>query len=60
MEYESCEKEQKQAMAQLVEEYTSQLEEKESRALTIAVTHLGSSFCIERSNGFLDWLKKRK
>ena len=41
------------------EEYIKQLNEKEKMALKIAQEHLGSSFNIERSIGFLQWKKER-
>ena len=49
------EKEEKQKM----EEYISQLTEVEKIAYEIAKEHLGSSFNIQRSNGFKEWLKKK-
>jgi hypothetical protein len=50
------EKEEEQKM----EEYISQLTEVEKIAFEIAKEHLGSSFNIRRSNGFKEWLKKKK
>ena len=42
-----------------IEEYISQLTEVEKIAYEIAKEHLGSSFNIQRSNGFKEWLKKK-
>ena len=41
------------------EEYVKQLNEKEKMALNIAKEHLGSSFNLEKSIGFLQWKKCR-
>jgi hypothetical protein len=40
------------------QEYIQQLSTKETKALKIAQEHLGSSFNIEKSIGFIKWLKK--
>ena len=40
-------------------EYYDQLSEKEKQAFEIAKRMLGSSFCIEKSIGYLDWIKKK-
>ena len=42
----------------LVEQYVASLTEKERAAYSIAKSHLGSSFSMEKSNGFLQWRKK--
>jgi len=42
----------------LVQNYMSTLSEKELKAYHIAKDHLGDSFQIEKSNGFLTWVKK--
>jgi len=42
----------------LVEKYITSLNAKEYKAYLIAKSHLGSSFSIEKSVGFLQWLKK--
>ena len=39
------------------QKYLESLNEKEYSAYLIAKEHLGSSFCIEKSNGFLKWKK---
>lgn len=41
-------------------EYLSGLDEKNRKGYEIAYDHLGSSFNISRSNGFKNWLSKRK
>ncbi len=43
----------------LHDEYLAQLSEKEKLAYEIAKSHLKSSFSLERSIGFCEWLKKR-
>ena len=43
----------------LVDEYITTLNEKEFKAYLIAKDHLGDSFQMEKSNGFLEWLKTR-
>ena len=40
--------------------YCAQLTEKEKQALDIAKRMLGSSFCLEKSIGYLEWLAKKK
>ena len=42
----------------LVELYLYSLSEKEYKAYLIAKEHLGDSFQIEKSNGFLSWYEK--
>lgn len=43
----------------LIEEYKNSLNEQERKALEIAQKNLESSFCIEKSIGFLEFLKTR-
>jgi len=43
----------------LVPNYLKTLNEKETKGYNIAKTHLGMSFQIEKSNGFLEWKKKQ-
>jgi|TARA_R110001592_G_scaffold151335_3_gene377780 hypothetical protein len=43
----------------LLQEYISQLNEKEQAAYEIAVEYLGSSFDLEKSIGFQKWIKKK-
>jgi len=42
-----------------LEIYMAQLTEIEKKALLIAQEHLGSSFNILKSNGYLNWLKSQ-
>lgn len=42
---------------QYIQEYIESLDETEKLVLEIAKDHLESSFCIERSVGFIKWLK---
>jgi|Laugresbdmm110sn_1035088.scaffolds.fasta_scaffold467099_1 hypothetical protein len=42
------------------EQYIAQLDEHHRKAMEIAKSHLGTSFNIKRSNGFMDWRKKQK
>jgi|LauGreSBDMM110SN_4_FD.fasta_scaffold112032_2 hypothetical protein len=46
-------------MLPLVRMYVEQLTEKEKQAMEIAKRMLGSSFCLEKSIGYLEWLKKK-
>tara|TARA_B110000483_G_scaffold230725_1_gene296243 strand:- start:2377 stop:2553 length:177 start_codon:yes stop_codon:yes gene_type:complete len=41
-----------------IEEYKESLSEQEHIVLQIAIEHLESSFDIEKSIGFLEWLSK--
>ena len=43
----------------LTEQYLKSLTEKERMAYEIAKDHLGSSFELEKSNGFIVWTAKR-
>lgn len=47
-------------MTPVEEEYLKTLSEKERQAYEIAKDHLGSSFDLVKSNGFLKWLKENK
>ena len=42
----------------LLDKYVESLSEKELKAYHIAKSHLGSSFSLEKSRGFLDWKAK--
>ena len=42
------------------EQYIKSLSEKELQAYTIAKSHLGTSFSLEKSLGFIKWLEKIK
>jgi len=44
----------------LTEQYLKTLSEKERQAYEIAKDHLGSSFELEKSVGYLKWLEKQK
>jgi len=44
----------------LTELYIESLSEKEMKAYIIAKSHLGSSFSLEKSVGFLKWKKKQE
>ncbi len=44
---------------ELIEEYKSTMTEQERLVLNIAIEHLESSFSIERSIGYLEWLANR-
>jgi hypothetical protein len=43
----------------LLEAYVGSLSDKEKKAYLIASSHLGSSFSLEKSNGFLKWKTSR-
>jgi hypothetical protein len=43
----------------LIDEYLNTFTEKERQAYIIAKDHLGMSFDMEKSNGFIEWLQKR-
>ena len=43
-----------------IQKYVNQLTEKERKVLNIAKDHLGSSFNIQKSNGYKRWIKKKK
>jgi len=43
-----------------VEEYLKSMEPKNYLAYTIAKEHLGTSFTVEKSVGYLRWLSQRK
>ncbi len=44
---------------QLIINYLNSLSEIEEQAYVIAIDHLGSSFNILKSNGFLKWMKSQ-
>jgi hypothetical protein len=44
----------------VLDEYVRTLSEKEHQGYMIAKSHLGSSFDMKKSLGFIDWLKTRK
>ena len=43
----------------LIEEYKTTMTEQERLVLNIAIEHLESSFSIEKSIGYLEWLSMR-
>lgn len=43
-----------------IEEYISTLNDREKMVLEIAREHLQSSFCVERSVGFVKWKNSKK
>jgi hypothetical protein len=47
-------------MEKLIEKYISEFTEQERIVFNIAKEHLGSSFDIEKSIGFLEWLEKKR
>mgnify|MGYP001200202965 FL=1 len=44
----------------LIEEYIQTFTEKEHKAYLIAKDHLGMSFQMEKSIGYLNWLKEKQ
>ena len=44
----------------MLQEYVKSLSEKELKAYHIAKSHLGSSFSLEKSRGYIYWKKKLK
>ena len=49
-----------QIMTPIEEEYLKTLSEKERKSYEIAKDHLGSSFDLVKSNGFLKWKKEKE
>lgn len=47
-------------LQQLIQEYILTLNEREKHVMEIAKEHLQSSFCIERSVGFVKWKNSNK
>jgi hypothetical protein len=41
------------------DQYIAQLDDMQRKAMEIAKSHLGTSFNIKRSNGFIEWQKKQ-
>lgn len=52
-------KEQNESLVRLMAEYLETLCEKERKSYEIAKEHLGTSFQLEKSVGFLKWKKTR-
>lgn len=49
----------KQKITTDIQQYIDQMTSMEKIVMEIARDHLGSSFCIENSVGFVSWLKKQ-
>jgi len=47
-------------MQENIKQYLGQLTPIQKQALAIAKDHLGSSFNLVKSNGFISWVKKTK
>lgn len=45
---------------QCLEQFLRTLTKKEYKAYEIAKSHLGTSFDLKKSNGFLEWLKTQQ
>ncbi len=50
---------QQQQQQQQIQQYLSQMSPLEKQGYDIARSHLNTSFNIVRSNGFIEWLKKK-
>ena len=44
---------------QQIQNYLNQMNEMEKKAYRIALNHLGTSFNIYKSNGYIQWYKKK-
>ena len=53
-------KTEEELLQEQIDEYISTLNEREKLVLEIAKEHLESSFCIERSVGFVKWKNSKK
>lgn len=53
-------KTEEEILQEQIQEYISTLNEREKLVLEIAREHLQSSFCIERSVGFVKWKNSKK
>ena len=42
-----------------IEQYIAQLDANQLKAHAIAKSHLGTSFNLKKSNGFIEWIKKQ-
>jgi len=47
-------------MQDFLHQYIQSLSEKEMKAYNIAKSHLGSSFSLEKSRGFIEWKQKQQ
>ena len=45
---------------ELIQQYLDQMNEQERKAYIIAKDHLGTSFNVARSNGYIAWLKQNQ
>lgn len=50
----------KQSTNEMIQKYMEEMTEQEKLVLKIAQDHLGTSFDIEKSIGFKEWIKNRK
>jgi hypothetical protein len=57
---DSTTKEKGREKMQLEDQYLAQLDETQLKAHAIAKSHLGTSFNLKKSNGFIEWIKKFK
>jgi hypothetical protein len=57
---EQQQEDEEKQMNEYILEYIKSLDETETLVLEIAKEHLESSFCIERSVGFVKWLKDKE
>lgn len=48
------------SQTELEQEYIESLDEKQLQAYRIAKNHLGESYTLVKSNGYLEFLKKRE
>ena len=52
------EKEKEKGKMQIEDQYLAQLDATQLKAHAIAKSHLGTSFNLKKSNGFIEWIKK--
>lgn len=50
---------QQQSIDELIEQYINEMTEMEKTVMEIAKDHLGSSFSIEYSVGFITWIREK-
>lgn len=48
------------SIEKLIEEFKASLSDKEKKAYSIAESHMGTLFQIEKTAGYLQWLEKKK
>jgi hypothetical protein len=48
------------SMTTSIQQYLAQLDDIQKKAHDIAKQHLGTSYNIAKSNGYMDWLKQQK